>query len=171
MGANSNLVQGDALSVLSIDVLDAVGQRIGAIASISPNFARPNSRVRELNSDAGGDVKDMVPGVETITISVTGFALRSTKGSQRNIINRLPQSTPTDLYTTQMDAAAFLSLKDNRTPFSIKEKQTNPKTGAVYIKSYNGCLLNSFSYTIGITGDVVISESAAIDVSSITDEE
>lgn len=156
---------GDALSVLSIDILDTFGNKIGAISSIAPNHARPNTRCRELNSAAKGDVKDLVPGVETITISVTGFALRSTMDSKKTLMNRLPDGTPVSLAQPKL-AAAFVSLKDNQTPFDIQEKQTDNR-GGMYTKIYKNCLLNSFSYSIGVMGDVVISESASIDVSSI----
>ena len=161
---------GDALSVLSIDVLDKKGMKIGAINQISPTFNRPNTRVRDLDSDARGDVKDLVPGVENITISVNGFALRSNTTARHTILNRVAEGTQsTDITGQPLLASQFLSLKDNNTPFDIAIKQTNQKTGDQYTLIFVNCLLNNFSYSITMTGDVVISESASIDVSSVAE--
>lgn len=162
MPNSTGVNHGDALSVLSIDVLDQNGNKIGAINQIAPSFSRPNTRVRDLDADAAGDVKDLVPGVENITISVNGFALRSTFDKKRGLLNRIPQASA--------GSAAFKSLKDNQIPFDIKEKQTNPRTGAIYTRVFKNCLLNNYSYSISMQGDVVISESASIDVSTVDEE-
>lgn len=150
-----------ALKSIDIDILNDNGALIGAIQSFDYSQSRTVSELREINSgnydaniEEAGEIVELVPGVASTTISVNGFALMGTESIQQMMFNRLANET---------DRNVLKTMKDNKTPFQIKEVQTLAD-GSTRQNLYVDCYLESYSRNISIEGDLVIAETASIRV-------
>ena len=146
-----------ALTTLSIKLL-VDGAVVGAIQSFSSNHARNITKVREIGSDEPAEVVDIVPGVEDITVQVTGFAIKPTSKALGNLTSRLAGSAEGNV--------KLLSLMKQTTKFSIIEEiEISP--GETVSLEYERCLLTNYSRNVTIDGNFIIAENASIAVSNV----
>jgi len=147
-----------ALTTLGIKLMIG-GKRVGAIQSFSSNHTRNITKLREIGSDEPAEVVDIVPGVEDITMQVTGFAIMPDADEFRNLTSRLAGETEKN--------KKLLSLMKQTTKFSIIETIQYASSGEVVEIEYEGCLLTNYSRNVTIEGNFVIAENASIAVSNV----
>lgn len=138
----------------SYDIYDEEGNNIGFVQSFGPSHNRPTTIVRHINSADAGRGLEQAPGVETMTISVQGFALYN-KQNDGSVVQRIGGSST---------RKAMRQLAEQSIPFTIIETVTHPATGEVVDRvSYNECWLTSKNKTINI-GNATVQETANISV-------
>lgn len=141
------------------DAPGAIAEAIGFLTDINDNSARPVTPIRHLSSADAGKIIELVPGVENVTLSVTGFALYAKNSASRNsIVNRL--SGDYGLYC----------LNQNKYYFSIKKTVTHPNPPAGYKPTtgviFRQCLLTGWRRSRSIN-QATQAEQADIQVSWI----
>ena len=154
-----------AATSLGIDIIDSNSRVIGAIQSFSPSYNRNVTALRELNTaseggqliDVAGEIVELIPGVENITLSVNGFLLNGTPDVDKTLFNRVNEDFKTG-------DGILTTLVDQQTAFSIKVRYQIPGYAQPKSFIYEDCFFETYNQTININGDIIIGESATIRV-------
>jgi len=154
------------ISSISYDVFlegDGEGdeaEAIGFITNLSDAYNRNNQKIRHLSTGDGGKVIEIVPGLEDITVNVTGFSLYNTgKDNRKNLGARLS------------GVAGLVMLSQNSEYFSVRVTTTHPNppdaiaatTGIIYRR----CLLKSMNNPRDIN-QIAQAATATLDVSWVS---
>jgi len=144
----------------SIDIF-ADGKKIGFAQDINETCDRPTTRIRHLNASDAGRVIEQAPGVEDISLSVTGFAVYNKADT---LIQQLAGFT-----NTGKDGGVIKCLNDQKIPFEIKKVTKHPSEyasaeDAETVELFGGCMITRYSRPISL-GGVTISDSVDINVS------
>ena len=154
-----------AISVVSYDIFSesetgGVSNAIGFISNISDAYSRTNTRQRHLSSTDAGRIIEITPGLENITLNVTGFNLYNTSHTDRDaLINRLTGNDA--MYNLSQNKEYFAILKTVKHPNPSADIQ-NEITGVLFRR----CLLASFNDVADIN-TITSASSATIDVSFV----
>jgi len=137
------------ISSVSYDIFlegegSGLSQAIGFITNINNAHARTNTRQRHLSSADAGRIIEITPGLENITLNVTGFNLYNKSHTQReNLAARLTGEA--GLYTLSQNREYFAILKTVKHPNPSSDIQ-NRTTGILFRR----CLLSSFNDVVDI---------------------
>jgi len=131
---------------------------IGFITNINNAHARTNTRQRHLSSADAGRIVEITPGLENITLNVTGFNLYNKSHTDRN-----------DLSARLTGEAGLYTLSQNDDYFAILKTVThpNPSTDIQNVTTgilFRRCLLASFNDVVDIN-TITQAVSAVVDVS------
>jgi len=142
----------------SIDIY-ANGEKIGFAQDINETSDRPTTRIRHLNAKDAGRVIEQAPGVEDISLTITGFAVYNKANSL------IQQLAGRDNFGKA--GGVIKCLNDQKIPFDIKKVTLHPSLGAEdkeTVEKFGGCMITRYSRPIGLAG-VTISDSVDINVS------
>jgi len=126
------------------------GTFIGVVQSLSPSQTRSTSKVRGIGT--GDRILDHVWQLSEYSLTVSRLAL-----FKKFMWNALGYN------------ANFRMLAELRQSIDIMEKIDYPDGTNARITWYNGCYMNNFDGERTITGEIMITESATFDVTSIDD--
>ena len=128
------------VSSSSLDIYDDGGFVIGFVTNFDETLNRPMTRIRHLSSRDAARIIEMCPGVEDVSLNVTGYSLYDKSVSEKgSLIHRLGSAMK-----------ALKSLQSQASSFNLVREETHPSSGEQVKDIYYDCWLSSFSRARGI---------------------
>jgi len=151
----NNVIRGDGVdfpkenrvtSSSTIDIYDDTGKVIGFCVGLRESMNRPVQKLRHLSAGDAGRVIEVVPMIEDIQLTVTGYSLYDrSRAEQGSLIHRMGSAMK-----------AMKSLVSQNEPFFLIKTETHPSTGEQVIDAYYDCWITAFSRDRDINRLVVV---------------
>lgn len=129
-----------------IDILDDEGFRIGYITQAQETLQRPVTRIRHLNSLDAGRTIEQAPGVEELSLTLSGYSLYDKSITERgSLIHRLGGP---------MEAAK--SLMGQAVPFNLVMVEVHPGSAETVTTRWINCWVTNYQRTRSIQNVVQV---------------
>lgn len=141
------------VNAATIDIIDDDGFRIGFVVQIQETLNRNVTRIRHLNSLDAGRTIEQAPGVEDVTLTLTGYSLYDKSiTDRRSLIHRLGGPM-----------AAAKSLMGQAIGFNLVMREVHPGSGEINITRWWNLWVTQHSRTRSVQ-NVVQTDSVTCQV-------